>query len=73
MSEIDRATKVALDAYPPSEYEGRLGEAIRAACRAGYRRALTDAAEWIKKEIDWGDGIQIVVFKRFFDFMTGEK
>lgn len=50
MSEIDRATKVALDAYPPSEFEGRLGEAIRAACRVGYRRALTDAAEWMAKQ-----------------------
>ena len=47
---MDKATKVALDAYPPSEFEGRLGEAIRAACRVGYRRALTDAAEWMEKQ-----------------------
>ena len=41
---MDKATRVAIEKYPHSKFEGTLGDSLRAACAVGYMQAEKDSA-----------------------------
>lgn len=50
---MDKAIKVAVEKYPYGIFDGKLGDAIRAACAVGYEQAEKDLA------LTWEDVKQI--------------